>query len=279
MNIIKIIPFVVIFCLMALFAVTGCERIDAGYVGVKANLYGNGKGVDDATEVSGWVFYNPFATKIYEFPIFVRHKEYIGEEAFIVQAKDGMEFHISPIINYYIKRENVPTIFKKYRKPLEDIENEFLKTVMRDAYILATNEFTSNDIIMNRQLFEAKVRRNLESVLTKEGFIVQQFTSTLTYPESLKKSIEFKNNQVQQSLAVENQLKTAEASARIKVTQSKADSTVLVMGSQAEAFANKVKQASLNPLLLQRMWIEKWNGQLPTTQLGDKANTMFNINK
>ena len=30
-----------------------CERIDAGHVGVKVNLYGSGKGVDDVTECTG----------------------------------------------------------------------------------------------------------------------------------------------------------------------------------------------------------------------------------
>jgi hypothetical protein len=40
-----------------------CERIDAGHVGVKVNLYGSGKGVDDVTECTGMVFYNPFNTK------------------------------------------------------------------------------------------------------------------------------------------------------------------------------------------------------------------------
>mgnify|MGYP000848794771 FL=1 len=55
---------------------SGCERIDAGHVGVKVNLYGDGKGVDDMTEVTGWVFYNPITTKIIEFPTFVQYKEY-----------------------------------------------------------------------------------------------------------------------------------------------------------------------------------------------------------
>ena len=33
-----------------------CERIDAGHVGVKVNLYGNDKGVSAVTEVTGFVF-------------------------------------------------------------------------------------------------------------------------------------------------------------------------------------------------------------------------------
>jgi hypothetical protein len=99
-----------------------CERVDAGHVGVKVNMYGDNKGVDDVVAVTGMVFYNPITTKIYEFPTFIQHKEYKGENSFIVNSKDGSEFSVSPIMNYSVQREKVPAIFSKYRRPLEDIE-------------------------------------------------------------------------------------------------------------------------------------------------------------
>jgi len=33
--------------------------------------------------------------------------------------------------------------------------------------------------------------------------------------------------------------------------------------ARAEAEANKLKQATLTSLLLQQLWIEKWDGKLP----------------
>ena len=85
------------------FFFNSCERIDAGHVGVRVNLYGTGKGVGDITECTGWVFYNPLSTKIYEFPTFMQHKEYVKNEdsdnSFVVNSKDGSEFHVSPIVN------------------------------------------------------------------------------------------------------------------------------------------------------------------------------------
>jgi hypothetical protein len=42
-----------------------CERIDAGHVGVKVNLYGDNKGVSDVTEVTGMVFFNPITHNIH----------------------------------------------------------------------------------------------------------------------------------------------------------------------------------------------------------------------
>ena len=183
------------------FLVNSCERIDAGHVGVKVNLYGSGKGVDDVTACTGVVFYNPISTKIYEFPTFIQHKEYKktadADNSFIVNSKDGSEFSVSPIMNYSVKAEKVPAIFAKYRRSLPEIEEGFLKTAVYDAFRLATNKYTADELISNRAVFEVEVRRLLEGQLLKEGFVINQFTSNLIYPETFKRSIEAKNNAVQ----------------------------------------------------------------------------------
>ena len=246
---------------------SSCERIDAGYVGVKVNLYGNNKGVDDVVAVTGMVFYNPFTTKVYEFPTYIQHKEYRKTEdadnSFIVNSKDGSEFSVSPIMNYSVQRDKVPAIFAKYRRPLIDIEEGFLKTAVYDAFRLATNKYTADELISNRALFEVEVRKLLDNQLLKEGFIINQFTSNLIYPETFKKSIEAKNNAVQAALRAENEVKTAEAQAKIKVATAEGNAQAMLTSAKAEAESNRMKQITLTPLLLQLEWINKWDGKLP----------------
>ena len=258
-----------------------CERIDAGHVGVKVNLYGSGKGVDDVTECTGMVFYNPITTKIYEFPTYIQHKEYKKTEeidnSFIVNSKDGSEFQVSPIMNYSVKREKVPAIFAKYRRSLPEIEEGFLKTAVYDAFRLATNKYTADELISNRAVFEVEVRRLLEGQLLQEGFIINQFTSNLIYPETFKRSIEAKNNAVQSALRAENEVKTAEAQAKIKVATANGNASAMLASARAEAEANSLKQKTITPMLLQLEWINKWNGKLPETMLGEKTNAMIGI--
>jgi len=216
---------------------SGCERIDAGHVGVKVNLYGDGKGVDDMTEVTGWVFYNPISTKIVEFPTFMQHKEYkkivedgalVEDESFVVNSKDGSEFHVSPLLNYSVKRERVPYIFNKYRVELSQIESGFLKTAVYDAFRVVANSYTADALISNRQEFEKKVREVLVAQLEPEGFILSQFTSNLIYPETFKRAIEAKNNAVQTALTAENQVKTAEAEAKIKIARAEGSAKAML---------------------------------------------------
>ena len=245
------------------FLFKSCERIDAGHVGVKVNLYGDNKGVDDVVEVTGMVFYNPITHNIYEFPTFIQHKEYNGDNSFVVNSKDGSEFRVSPIINYSVQREKVPSIFSKYRRSLEQIEEGFLKTAVFDAFRLATNVYTADELISNRQKFEIEVRSILEGQLLKEGFVVNQFTSNLVYPETFKHAIEAKNNAVQSALRAENEVKTAEAQAKIQVAKAQGNAESLLVQAKAESEANRLKQQTLTPLLIQQQFIERWDGKLP----------------
>lgn len=286
-NLTKILIGLIAFFVL-IFSFSGCERIDAGHVGVKVNLYGTGKGVDDVTEVTGWVFYNPISTKIVEFPTFVQHKEYkqviedgtlVSDESFVVNSKDGSEFHVSPLLNYSVKREKVPYIFSKYRVSLGLIEEGFLKTAVYDAFRVVSNSYTADALISNRQEFEAKVRQVLVKQLEPEGFILSQFTSNLVYPETFKKAIESKNNAVQSALTAENKVKQAEAEAKIKIATAEGNAQALLTNARAEAESNRLRQQTLTTMILQQKWIEKWNGKLPETQLGTGTNLMLGIGK
>ena len=285
MNKLTLILVGIVAFFLVIFSFSGCERIDAGHVGVKVNLYGDGKGVDDVTEVTGWVFYNPISTKIIEFPTFVQHKEYRLDkekeidESFVVNSKDGSEFHVSPLLNYSVKREKVPFIFSKYRVTLGEIEAGFLKTAVYDAFRVVANSYTADELISNRELFEIKVRKVLEDHLVPEGFILAQFTSNLVYPETFKKAIEAKNNAVQSALTAENKVKQAEAEAKIKVATAEGNAQAMLTSAKAEAEANRLKQQTITPMLLQLEWINKWNGKMPETMLGQGQNVMLGLPK
>ena len=96
-----------------------------------------------------------------------------------------------------------------------------------------------------------------------EGFIVNQFTSNLVYPETFKQAIEAKNNAVQAALRAENEVKTAEAQAKIKVATAEGNAQALLTSAKAEAEANRMKQQTLTPLLIQLEFVQKWDGKLP----------------
>ena len=58
-------------------------------------------------------------------------------------------------------------------------------------------------------------------------------------------------------MRVNNEVRVAEAEVKKKIVL-----------AEAEAHANKLKEQSLTPLLIQQQWINKWDGKLPDTYAG-----------
>lgn len=262
----------------------GCERIDAGHVGIKVKMTGSDQGVQGVTAVTGWCFYSRFTEDVYEFPTFVQHKEYklnkddegklINDESFTVNSKDGSEFSCSPILNYSVRADKVPSVFAKYRKPLDEIENGFIKTAVYDAFRMATNKYTADSLISNRELFESRVKSILQKQLETEGFVINQFTSNLSYPETFKNAINSKNAAVQKALQIENEVKQTEAEAKISIVQAEAAAKLrsinatayadaVVKEAKADAEAGRLRLSYISPAYTSYLMADKWNGVLP----------------
>ena len=60
----------VIGAIIALIQPFTLERVDAGHVGIKVNLTGDNRGVSKFEYKTGWVIYNTWLAKLYEFPLF-----------------------------------------------------------------------------------------------------------------------------------------------------------------------------------------------------------------
>jgi hypothetical protein len=262
-NKISFITFTVLFVVFALISFVSCnERIDAGYEGILVKLYGSDKGVQDVSLVTGRVWYNPLTESVYEFPTYVQTINY---EAFTVNAKDGSVFTVDPTLSFKVKDGNSPMIFKKYRKDIKEITETTLLNYIKDAFRIEFNKYSTDSIISNREKFEFAIQDNMSKLLSKEGFNLEQMTSGIQYPEAITQAINAKNAAVQEAMRVENELKIAQAQAR-----------KLIVLAESEAKANELRKMSLNNLLIQQQFIEKWDGK--TAIYGNAPAFFKNVN-
>ena len=168
-----------------------CTRVDSSEVGIKFNkLSLTDQGKLDATTVTGYVFYCPITTDVYTYETRVRSANY---KPFVVQTKDGSKFEMDPNLNYRLIRERAIDVFAKYRKPLEYIEENYMRVAIYDAYRINANRYTADELIAHRADFEDAVKSMLDSTLIAEGFYVEQFTSQIEPPKSLVETINAKN--------------------------------------------------------------------------------------
>lgn len=246
--------------LAAMLSMASCERIDAGHEGIKVNLYGDDKGVGDVALVTGRVFYNPFTTEIHEYPTYVQTVDY---EPFEINAKDGSKFTVDPTININPIGGKSPEIFKKYRKPLKEVITHVLKTHIANAYRIKLNAYTTDELVSKREEFEKATEDYLREILMKENFELGEMTSGLKYPDALVRSIDAKNQAVQEALRIENEVAAIEAEAKKKVAAAEGEAQALKIKGDAEAEYNRKISASLSGLIVQQEMIKKWDGKLP----------------
>jgi regulator of protease activity HflC (stomatin/prohibitin superfamily) len=252
--------------LLACLCFTSCyTRIDAGHEGIKVNLYGDSKGVDDVELVTGAVWYNPITTAVYEYPTFVQTVDYAP---FDINAKDGSKFTVDPTININLVSGTAAATFKKYRKPMDEVVHDVLKTHIVNAYRVKLNSYTTDELVSKREEFEASVEDYLRNVLLKENFELGEMTSGLKYPESLEKSITAKNEAVQNALRIENEVAAIEAEAKKQVAAAKGRADAKKIEADGEAYYNRTVSASLTPALVNIKALEKWDGKTPIVSGG-----------
>jgi regulator of protease activity HflC (stomatin/prohibitin superfamily) len=229
------------------------------------NLYGSNKGVDDVELVTGMVWYNPFTTSVYEYPTFVQTIDY---EPFEFNSKDGSVFGFDPKVMMNLKPNTAAEVFKKYRKDMDEILTVTLVTIIQDAFKEEINVRTDNELISDQTSFQNAIEERLKAELGNENFIVTKVSTGIKYPDALVKAINDKNVAIQKKAEVENQVAVAEAEAKKKIIE-----------AQAEKEANELRTVALTHAVLQQMWIEKWNGEVPTVITNGNSSTFIDLSK
>jgi regulator of protease activity HflC (stomatin/prohibitin superfamily) len=115
---------------------------------------------------------------------------------------------------------------------------------------------------------------------------VQQFgfIGAPRVPGVIAQAITAKAQAIQEAERAKNELATTQAEAAKKIAEAEGDAKSAVTRAQGEADANRIRQNSLTPQLLelrrlenQQALIEKWNGQLPTVEAGEKGALMLQL--
>lgn len=264
--------------IIAMSTLKGCERIDAGHVGIKVNMTGGNQGVAKTEYVTGWCWYWRWTQKVYEFPTFQQHKEY---DPYDVPSKGGTVFTVHPTFNYNLAANEVGNMFARYRISLGNLENGFMKTSITTAIREVTNTFTVDSILNNLAGYDVAILNKLNKELAPY-FQVTQFTANLTPDPILKQSIVNKAKAVQDAQAAIAQQEVTKANAQIEIINARKDSIVTMTGAMAEANSMRAKNEALreSPQLVEYTKALKWDGKLPATIMGGNgAVPFFNVNK
>jgi len=103
--------------------------------------------------------------------------------------------------------------------------------------------------------------------------------SILVQAESEKKAMieEAKANYESAKLNAQTKLTKAQADADAKLISAKAEAQARLMNAESQAKANKMLDESITTTILEFNKINRWNGKLPTTTLGQGQNAIINL--
>lgn len=155
------------------------ERIDAGHVGIKVSNVGDNRGVGRTEYVTGWVFYNSWISRIYEFPIHQQHIDY--EEADIV-TRGGFRATIKPSFNYSINAGNVADMFQNLRVGVKEMEQGWLKNAIVGSVNDVANRYTVDSIFNHREEFESAIIKECNKRVS-QWFNVSQLRTNIVPPK------------------------------------------------------------------------------------------------
>ena len=273
-----VIPVVILSVILLIIIVTFAftEKIDAGYTGIRVNLYGSERGVDDVAIVSGRVWYNPLTQEIYKFPIFMQNAVYDNENMVQFQTKEGLTTSVPVGVNYTINSEKVPELFKKFRKPLEDIQAGYLRTQIRNILIENANKYSVEELIEKQTEFLSELNVAAKAKLEPEGFMIDTITFVRPpkYDQKIVDRINEKVEKTQEAEKVKRELDitlaenakkeaVAQNEANMRIIEAKGKAEALRIEAESQAQANELISKSLTKNLVRYYEVQKWNGILP----------------
>ena len=148
---------------------------------------------------------------------------------------------------------------------------------MRNSLNEVASTFTVEDIYGERKAdFLGKVQAMIEQKVAPVGVSVEQFgfIGAPRVPEVIATAITAKAQAIQQSERARNELATTQAEAAKKIAEAEGDAKSMVTRAQGEADANRIRQNSPTPQLLElgriensQMLIEKWTAD-STSRIG-----------
>ena len=286
----------VIAAVVFLTFIVRVTRIEPGFVGVEINLAGSQRGASEIPVRTGWVAYSPLKTQIIEFPTYVQTVKWTRDlaeghpvnEEMGFNSKEGMQISVDVSLSYAIDPQRVPDFYVKYRvADLEQFTHGILRDIVRNSLNEVASTFTVEDIYGERKAdFLRKVQAMIDQKVAPVGVSVQQFgfIGAPRVPEVIAAAITAKAQAIQQAERARNELATTQAEAAKKIAEAEGDAKSMVTRAQGEADANRIRQNSLTPQLLElrrienyKELIERWNGQLPTVESGQGGGMILQM--
>lgn len=196
------------------------------------------------------------------------------EEVADAASKDLQDVQISVTLNYHIMPSLAPKLYQEVGKTYEDT---VIRPAIQDSIKATSALYNAENQLIKRPEIRQGVKEDLQARLEQFHIVVDDVSITnFQFSEQFDNAIEAKQVAEQDAQRAERELTKVKLEAEQKIAL-----------ANAEAESLRLQKNEITPTLLQLRAIEvekikweRWNGQLPTTVLGDSSGVLpfYNVN-
>ncbi len=187
-------------------------------------------------------------------------------------SKDLQSITTRIAVNGRIDEKAVKAIYRDLGGD-EMVANKVVQPSVQEAVKSVTAKYTAEELITKRALVSSEIKVLLVEKLSKYGVIVGDVNMVnFNFSADFNQAIEKKVKAEQDAFAEKNKLEMVKYQAQQTIEQAKAQAESIKI--QAEAIQSQWGAAYVN-----LKWVEKRDGKLPTTSLGEWNGLMVNLNK
>ncbi len=201
-----------------------------------------------------------------------------ANKAIFGETADAIGIYVGMNCTALIEEKDAAKLLYRYNNtPLETIIDTDIKKMVEDEFNRATSQYKSTELHTNKTAIIETVKNNVTEYFKDYGITITVL--------GIKEGFSFENPEIQEALdakfASEQDLviqqnkneanlakAEAEAQAELKRAQAKieiakAEAEAITIAAEAQAEANSIIAESLSPEILEQMYYETWNGELP----------------
>lgn len=257
-TIIAVLTILVIVTLLNIFT-----TVPTGNVGVKTKF---GKVQEDVIQ-EGLNVKVPFIEKIVLIDCKTKKIELETEGS----TKDMQTVSVTIAVNYNV---NKGTANKLYKDVGTDYEAILITPAVHESIKSAMAQYTAEELITKRAEVSNKIQDTLIDKVTDRGFEITEFNLTnIDFSQEYDRAIEAKAVKQQEVVTAQAEFEKQKIQNQKEIEIAEKDARVMEL--QNTQITEKTLE--LKRLEVQEKMINKWNGQLPTTTLGDNTNNLFRI--
>jgi regulator of protease activity HflC (stomatin/prohibitin superfamily) len=183
-------------------------------------------------------------------------------------SSDAQTMNVQMTVQYRIHADSAIKIAEQYGTI--DTLQARIEAIVAEKTKATLSSHKAMDIIANRASMSPLVEDAVRNAIDEKFYVSIQTVSitNIDFSDAFEKAVEEKMVAEQEQLKANYQNET-------KIAKATADAEAKKISAQAEKEANELLQKSLTDEILQEMWIEKWDGKLPSTVTGDSDSMIM----